>query len=94
MGQPSALSNTRGPSQEAPESPISVTTDPPPTPQPPTAKCEEPPATAGLRNPVVPPDLVNGARDEALDVRPVPEDLGEGVAEGGRRLDGRKADLP
>lgn len=38
-------------------------------------------------------DLVNGVRDEVLDVRFVSEDLGEGVVEGGRRLDGRKVDF-
>lgn len=41
-----------------------------------------------------PADLVDGTGDEALDVRPVSEDLREGVAEGGGSLDGGKADLP
>ena len=44
--------------------------------------------------PALPPDLVDGTWDEALDVRPVSEDLRERVAEGGSGLDGRKTDLP
>lgn len=44
--------------------------------------------------PALPPDLVDGTGDEALDIRPVLEDLREGAAEGGSGLDGGKADLP
>lgn len=38
--------------------------------------------------------LVNGTRDEALDICPVSEDLRERVAERWRGLDSRKTDLP
>lgn len=37
--------------------------------------------------------LVDRARDEARDVRSGAEDVGEGVGEGGRGLDGREVDL-
>lgn len=45
---------------------------------PPNTSVPESTATASL---ALPPNLVNGTRDEALDIRPVSEDLRERVAE-------------